>query len=124
MTASGSARCGAWQLATSMLADAGFGDVQVREVALNYYSPLGDDGHGRSIGASAAWRARRFLVPVAAAVDGQLGDPAVADRAEHDLTAGHLLAGVLAISLGQLGDESDAVGTVRTTLTSSMPLGA
>ena len=36
----GSARCGAWQLATSMLADAGFGDVQVREVEsdpLKYY---------------------------------------------------------------------------------------
>ena len=50
------------QLATSMLADAGFGDVQVREVEsdpLNYYYVRSEmTGHGRSIGASAAWRAR------------------------------------------------------------------
>src|SRR4029453_10159768 len=47
----------------------------------------------------------QFLVPVAGAVDGQLGDPAVADGTEDDLAAGNLLA-VVANSLRELGDES------------------
>jgi hypothetical protein len=46
-----------------------------------------------------------FCVPVAAAVDGELGDVAAADLGEEDLAVGDLFA-VLLVAAGELGDEA------------------